>query len=271
MTLHPPLRLAAIDLDGTLLDSRGQLSNANAEALRKLVACGVMVAAATARWREVALRPFQQAGVPAAAIACAGADVTLADGSVLGRWPMDLDAAVFIVTLAEDAAWVANLSQPGVTFRLAPELPPWGDRAPSWLKPVTHGADLDLTGTLSVLVETTPDDPALARLEAWRGRLDWSWALAFDGKPLLTITAAGVDKGRGLLVLAASLGMEPREVAAFGDSEVDLPMLAVAGVSVAMGNAPQHLQDAASFVTGTADTDGFAAAVERILARTNPS
>lgn len=266
MTALPPVRLAAIDLDGTLLDSRGQLSEANAGALRKLVAGGVVVAAATARWREVALRPFQQAGVPAAAIACAGAEVTHVDGSVLSRWPLQGEAAEFVTRLAEDSGWVTNVSRPGLTYRLARELPPWADRAPAWLRPVTQRADLDLTGTLSMLVEAAPDDPALERLEAWRGRLDWSWAWSFDGKPLLTITAAGVDKGRALLALAESLDIERAEVAAFGDSEVDLPMFAVAGIGVAMGNALPELQDAATFVTGTADEDGFASAVARILA-----
>lgn len=264
---HPPIRLAAIDLDGTLLDSRGQLSDANAEALRTLAASGVVLAAATARWREVALRPFEQAGVSAAAIACAGAHVTRVDGSELSRSPMDVDAASFVARLAEEAGWVANISRPGLTCRLAPELPPWAGRAPDWLQPVTGADEVDVTSVLSFLVEVGPGDPALARLDPWRRSLDWGWAAASGGAPLLTIRAAGVDKGRALAALARALNIAPAEVAAFGDSDVDLPMFAAAGISVAMGNAPPHVQDAADFVTATADEDGFAAAAARILAR----
>jgi hydroxymethylpyrimidine pyrophosphatase-like HAD family hydrolase len=84
---------------------------------------------------------------------------------------------------------------------------------------------------------------------------------------MLTITAKGVEKGRGLRALCDALGIDPAVAAAFGDSEVDLPMFRVAGLSVAMGNGTAEVQDAATFVTTTTDEDGFAAAVERILAR----
>jgi hydroxymethylpyrimidine pyrophosphatase-like HAD family hydrolase len=263
----PPIRLAAIDLDGTLINSAGQLSEGNAAALRRLQDAGVVVAAATARWPEAARRPFEDAGLPAAAIACAGADVVSADGAPVARWPLPPGAAEFVADLCERARWVANLSLPGVTYRLMSELPPWADRAPPWLRPVTTVAGLDLAGALSVLIEPPQGDPLLAELDPWRHRIAAHWALSSDGlRPMLTITALGVEKGRGLVALCDALGITPAEAAAFGDSEVDLPMFRVAGISVAMGNASSPIQDAATFVTLTADEDGFAAAVDRILA-----
>ena len=263
----PPTRLAAIDLDGTLINSGGQLSEGNATALRRLHEAGVVVAAATARWPEAAMRPFQDAGVPAAAIACAGADVVLADGTPVARWPLPAAAAEFVADLCERAGWVANVSAPGVTYRLMSELPPWADRAPPWLQPVTTLAGRDLTGALSVLVEPPPGDPRLAELDAWKDRIAAHWALSSDGlRPMLSITALGVEKGRGLVALCDALGITLAEAAAFGDSSVDLPMFRMAGVSVAMGNAAADIQDAATFVTLPVDEDGFAAAVDRILA-----
>jgi hypothetical protein len=263
----PPIRLAAIDLDGTLINSAGQLSEANAAALRGLHDAGVVVAAATARWPEAAMRPFQDAGVAAAAIACAGADVVLADGTPVARWPLPPGAAEFVADLCERAGWVANVSLPGVTYRLMSELPPWADRAPPWLHPVTTLAGRDLTGALSVLIEPPPGDPQLAALDEWKDRIATHWALSSDGlRPMLSITATGVEKGRGLVALCEALRIAPAEAVAFGDSEVDVPMFRVAGVSVAMGNANPPIQDAATFVTVTADEDGFAAAVDRILA-----
>ncbi|MEX1102672.1 MAG: HAD family hydrolase [Dehalococcoidia bacterium] len=261
------IRLAAIDLDGTLLDSRGQVSERNAEALRQLTASGVAVAAATARWPEAARRPFEQAGVPAAAIACAGADVVLADGTAVARWPMPPGSAEFVAGLCERTGWVANISLPGLTYRLSPELPPWADRAPAWLRPVTALTGEDLAGALSVLLEPEPGASEVEELRGWDDRIASHWAMSFGGRPLLTLTAAGVQKGRGLRALCAALGFPPEEAVAFGDSDVDLPMFRVAGLSIAMGNASAEVQDAATFVTATADEDGFAAAVDRILAR----
>ena len=56
-------RLAAIDLDGTLLNSANAISEGNAEALRWLAARGVHVAAATARSYESAMRQFEGHGI----------------------------------------------------------------------------------------------------------------------------------------------------------------------------------------------------------------
>jgi hydroxymethylpyrimidine pyrophosphatase-like HAD family hydrolase len=64
-----------------------------------------------------------------------------------------------------------------------------------------------------------------------------------------------------LRILAANLGLEPGQVAAFGDSENDISMLEAAGFSVAMGNARPPVQAVADFVTATNREDGFARAV----------
>jgi Cof subfamily protein (haloacid dehalogenase superfamily) len=261
-----PLRLAAIDLDGTLLNSEGQVSAGNAEALRRLAGAGVALAAATARWREAATRPFEQADVHAAVIACAGADVTLPDGAVVERRPLPAEFVPFVAELCEERGWRANLSLPGKTYRLEREMPPWAVHAPAWLAPVTSLGGTDLTGLLSVLVHVEPGDPGLAALDAWGERIAREWAISFDGSTLLTVTAAGVDKGTALRALCGRLGMGTGEVMAFGDSEVDLPMFAVAGLSVAMGQASAEVRSAASMTSAPADEDGFARAVERILA-----
>jgi 5-amino-6-(5-phospho-D-ribitylamino)uracil phosphatase len=257
------LRLAAIDLDGTLLNSQGQVSERNQEALRRLSRAGVLIAAATARWPEAAVRPFDQAGVPAAAIACAGADVVLADGAAVARSPMQAEQATEVAQRAEDEGWVANISVPGVTYRLAREIPPWAERAPAWLQPVTTLAGVHLEEVLSILIE--PGAANARELDLPLQGLHAEWAVSYDGRPLLTVTAEGVNKGRGLLALCEAAGIGPEAVAAFGDSDVDLPMFAVAGTSVAMGNAAAGIQDAATMVTGNADADGFADAVDRLL------
>jgi hypothetical protein len=264
---HLPMRLAAIDLDGTLLNSQGQVSEGNARALRRLADAGIAISAATARWPEAARRPFEQAGVEAATIACAGAEVVLAGGTAVGRWPLPAGAAEFAAALCQGSGWIANISLPGVTYRLAPVLPPWADRAPPWLRPVTSVEGIDLHGALSMLLEPGEGAAAAPDLGEWEGRLDAHWALSSDGtRPMLTITERGVEKGRGLHALCEAMGIPPTSAVAFGDSEVDLPLFRVAGMSVAMANAQAPVQDAATFVTTSADEDGFAAAIDRILA-----
>ena len=114
-----PYRLAAIDLDGTLIGSDGKVSEANAGALQHLASRGVVVAAATARPYFAAMRPFEAANVGAAAIACAGADVRLQDGTVVDQAAMAHDLGAFIAGLCDWAGWPATLTTRERTYRLA--------------------------------------------------------------------------------------------------------------------------------------------------------
>jgi Cof subfamily protein (haloacid dehalogenase superfamily) len=257
--------LVAIDLDGTLLNSQGQLSDANAAALRDAVAAGYLVAPATARWYQAAIRPFAQAGLDAAAIAAGGADVRLAGGESVARHTIPADAVEFLAGLCDRAHWVATLSTPERAYRRAETLPPWAANAPEWLKPVTTFDGVPRDAVLSLLAELRDGDVHLAELEAWAGRLAMHNAVSFNGDALLTVTAAGVDKGAGLLALCAATGVAPRDAVAIGDSEVDLPMFAVAGVSIAMGNATAPVQARATRITGAADDDGVAQALRALL------
>jgi len=87
-----------------------------------------------------------------------------------------------------------------------------------------------------------------------------------DGRiPLVEASAPGVHKGTALAELAASLGIEPACVVAFGDMPNDLPMLAWAGTGVAMGNADPLLHAVADRVTADNDEDGVALVLEELF------
>ncbi len=258
-------RLVAIDLDGTLLNSGGQVSERTGAALKSAAAAGIVLAPATARWYQAAIRPFASLGLEVAAIASAGADVRAADGTVIEQRPLDGEFAMFLADLCDRAGWNATLSTPERAYRRANELPPWAANAPEWLKPVTslHGDHLNVA--LSVLAEAAPGDEHTPHLEAWAGRINMFPALAFNGDPLLTITAPGVDKGSGLLALCRHLEIDPSEAVAIGDSEVDIPMFKVAGLAIAMSDGTAAAKAAASQLTTSADEDGVAVFLESLL------
>jgi Cof subfamily protein (haloacid dehalogenase superfamily) len=67
---------------------------------------------------------------------------------------------------------------------------------------------------------------------------------------------AGVHKATGMAVVLERLGIAHADAIAIGDSYNDLEMLAAAGVGIAMGNAPQPVEDAADWVTADPDEDG---------------
>lgn len=258
-------KLVAIDLDGTLLNSSGQVAERTGLAVKAATAAGIVVVPATARWYQAAVRPFAALGLQVAAIAAAGADIRAADGAVIEQCLLDGDLAVFLADICDRAGWVATLSTPERAYRRANELPAWAANAPEWLKPVTTLQGDHLASALSVMAEAAAGDEHMPHLEAWAGRMNLFPALAFNGDRLLTITAPGVDKGSGLLALCRHLGIEPSESVAIGDSEGDIPMFKVAGLSVAMGDGTAAAREAASQITGTADEDGVAQFLESLI------
>jgi len=257
-------RLAAIDLDGTLLDSHNRVSDADAQALRDLASAGVVIAPATARWYSASLAPFRQMGINVASIACGGTDVRLADGAVVEQTPLPPAFVPFVAELCDRAHWVVSLSTADRTYRRERELPPWAANAPPGLYPVTHLRDADLSGLLTVLAHVDAGDPHLSELDPWADQILAHRAVAWNGSEMVTVTAAGVDKGTALLSLCRALGIDRSEAVAFGDSEVDIPLLRAAGLGVAMGNAADAVKAAAGRVTATVDDSGVARAVREI-------
>src|SRR5258708_26653429 len=73
------------------------------------------------------------------------------------------------------------------------------------------------------------------------------------------------SKWSALLPLAALWGVEPGEIVAVGDDMNDIPMLAGAGLGVAMGHAPAEVHAVADFVTLDEENDGLARLIEDVL------
>ncbi|MEP7214607.1 MAG: HAD family hydrolase [Anaerolineaceae bacterium] len=258
-------RMLALDLDGTLLNGEGKVGARDAAALTALAGRGVIIAPATARWYQAAVRPFERLGLHTAAIASAGADVRLHGGEVVAETPLPPTFAHFIGDLCDRAGWTATLTVPERAYSRADHLPPWAANAPEWLAPVTHLRDAALTPLLSVLIESPADDSFLAELNAWRDRLTFSNALSFAGSLLLTMTAKDVDKGSALRALCAATGIDAVDVVAIGDSAVDVPMFEVAGCAVAMGNATPEAKVAAAMVVASVEDGGVSEAIERLF------
>lgn len=81
----------------------------------------------------------------------------------------------------------------------------------------------------------------------------------------LEVTAAKANKGSGLLHLCEHLGIAPEEVIAVGDADNDIDMLKVAGLAVAMGNASEQIKELADVVVADCDHDGCAQVIEEYL------
>lgn len=91
---------------------------------------------------------------------------------------------------------------------------------------------------------------------------DHSLTVVTSGENLIDIMPGHTTKGQGVELLAQKLGVPLAEVAVFGDSPNDETMFEVAGIAVAMGNADPHLKEIANYVTATNDEEGIRQALE---------
>lgn len=78
----------------------------------------------------------------------------------------------------------------------------------------------------------------------------------------LEVMATGIDKARSLHRLVNHMGIDRNQIIAFGDGYNDISMIEYAGLGIAMGNAVEELKRKADGITDTNDEDGIALALE---------
>jgi Cof subfamily protein (haloacid dehalogenase superfamily) len=127
----------------------------------------------------------------------------------------------------------------------------------------------DLHGDLGAVHKVMGSSPDFAKVAT--AAADLRMALGEQAKVLLSqdyyidITHPKADKGEAALAIAALLGVAPDAMACIGDMPNDLPMFAVAGLSIAMGNAPAEVKAQATMIVASNDDNGWAEAVAQLL------
>ncbi len=97
--------------------------------------------------------------------------------------------------------------------------------------------------------------------ELFNGKLN----IFFSEPYFLEITPLGIEKASALLKLADTLGYTSENIMACGDGLNDIPMLKIAGVSVAMGNAYDETKRYADYISASNDLDGVAVAIDKFI------
>lgn len=261
------IRLLALDIDGTLLDSRDQLSPAVGDAVRKAGERGVAVVLATGRWYASARRWAGRVAATAPIISHSGARVTRQDPEEdLLHLALPLGPARAIVAFMDERQMLVNLTIGPTTYtRPRPGLDP--ARMPPDLRVEAYHLPFLTAPPLSALVFDR--DGATALIETFEARygdqISFLYNRTSGTADHLTMQHPATDKGRALELVCRALGIPPEQALAIGDAESDTAMFRVAGVSVAMGNASAAVQARATATAPTNDEDGVAWALERFL------
>jgi Cof subfamily protein (haloacid dehalogenase superfamily) len=256
-------RLAAIDLDGTLLRPDGTLSERSRSALDRARAAGIRVVLVTARGPRSVRVLAADLGLDGSAICSNGAIILdLGSGEVVRTQPLATEVAARLVRELRSRL-------PGILFAAESEeiaLEP-GFAAWEWEPPAgtRYGDGLELVAEPVAKLIVRHDTHALeAVAEAARELAGADAAVTIPGPWTVEISAAGVSKAAALAELCAELGVSRDEVVAFGDYPNDLPMLEWAGHAVAVANAHPTVLAAADEVTASNADDGVALVLERL-------
>ncbi|MDG4804082.1 HAD family hydrolase [Micromonospora sp. WMMD980] len=264
-----PPRLVATDIDGTLLRDDRTISRRTAGVLARIAAGGtpvVLVTGRPIRWLQLV---YDQLDEPLPAICANGAVVydPIAD-EVLRADPLAPE-------LLAEVARRLRAEVPGVSFavevgdsrqmRHEAHYPLRWDADAEAIRAVESPAELLAAPAVKLLVRAGEQDPdVFVRVVA--GALEGlAEATHSSYSGLVEISAAGVTKAAGLAWFAARLGVDERDVLAFGDMPNDVPMLTWAGRAVAVANAHPAVREIADEVTGANTDDGVAAYLETVF------
>ena len=280
------IRLVALDVDGTVTDSRHQVTEAASSAVERMRAAGVRVMLATGRRYRDALPIAEQLAITEPLVTASGG---------LVKRPTDhatLQRAQFPPGMLEDvlAVVVAAGHEPVVYTDSFAEGYDFHCRSlPNAETPAAPGGFEAYLGRNRDLARVTPELHLRPPAEAFAGfamgsevamkSLEAYLASRFPGylslhtirSPryadwLCEIAPAGVTKWTGIVRLAEAWGILPGEICAVGDDVNDLPMVRGAGLGIAMGNGRPELQQAADRVVGSHDAGGMLDVAEFVLA-----
>ena len=272
------IRLIALDVDGTLLDRRGEVPAENLAALHEAAARGIHLVVVTGRSYPFALQAVGTLPDALTVVAYNGAVARVRGGATLATRCLPRAAARRV--LAGTRAWrshtLVQFDREGSGQTMVDTM--------SWDQPNRRG----YYAKIQHLVQAVPDlelacaehDPVQVAFNGPTalmaslitalddGGLTDGVAVSVTAYPardftLVDVNAPGATKGGALAHVAAHYGVAQADVFAIGDNHNDVDMLQWAGTGVVMGNAEPELLALALPITGSHDDAGLAQAIRK--------
>ena len=259
-------RLLALDMDGTLLNSRGEVSERNRKAIRAAMEAGIYVTISTGRSLTGALWCAEELGLTCPLMIYNGGMLADRVGNVLySKELLPADALLAMVEGVKRGVTLCIWSKGKLYGH------PLNERTADYVRfagmeplPVESLEALAEQGVTKVLWYGTKEEiPAF-----WEEmkKAPFENVHATPSQPMfLEFFHGEVSKAAALERLGALLHIPREEMIAMGDGANDLELLAYAGLGVAMGNASPLVKKQADAVTVTNDEDGVAEVIEKYL------
>lgn len=273
------IRLIAIDLDGTLLDSNVQISPANLQALRRAHQAGIEIVLGTGRRHKFAMPIAESLGFDLCLISSNGAVTRSTQGELFHQDLLPRKTAIKLCRHMEQYRnnMVLTFDREGMGAivcenreRLYGVIQRWMEKNAPYIEYV------------SPIMKALTEDPIQAMfcgpVELMQQAQQDLLCCDFTGEftmlrtqydlrdlCIVDLLNAGCSKGHALERWANYRGIDRSEVMAIGDNYNDIEMLTFSGHPVIMGNASDELKQNGWTITLHNDESGVAAAVEQVL------
>ena len=283
--MTPPIRLIAVDIDGTLLNSQFRISEKDRQALRQANQDGIEVILVTGRRHTFALPIAEQLGFDLWLISSNGAITRSLAGETFHRDLLPVETyrdlcrvmqefrGNMVVTFDKESKGALVLER---MDELNSSIRHWLEKNMQFIEfviPIEKALIADpvqamFCGTISRM------QAAMRMLESDRVKDETTVVRTeYPARDLCIVDVLNRDcsKGHALERWANYRGIRREQVMAIGDNFNDLEMLAFAGVPFIMGNACEELKDRGWPVTLSNDENGVAAAIEQGRSSAHPA
>ncbi len=275
-----PIRLIAVDIDGTLLDPHFQVSSRNVAALKAAHEAGAQVLLATGRRHDYALPVAQELGFPVWLISSNGALIRSSEGETFFADRLPRESAIKLIHHMDRFRGNAVLTfdRTGHDALILERVEELNQTISRWIQNnerfIRYVSPLE-----DALLEEDPIQAMycgrVSRMEEAQARLVEADFLdeitilrtQYDHRDLCILDVLNRDcsKGHALRRWAEEHGIQRSQIMAIGDNYNDLEMLEFAGFPVVMGNASEELRQNGWKVTASNAESGVAQALEELF------
>lgn len=264
-------KLIALDLDGTVLNSKVEVLQSTVEAVHFARRQGVKVVVATGRIVGEAAQFAKEIGASSAMITSGGAAISdPVNNKDVKEWTMPVETSAQIMEILQGRPISAMIyvgehlymtSYSDAQFIQSPRVEGyWSSRiieddlAGLIRREKLGVCKIFARGEINELAEALCQFNCLPGIHITRSAED-----NFEVMP------EGVNKGRSLRMLADLMGISMQQVIAIGDSDNDSDMLKMAGMPVVMGNGDEAVKKLARYLTSSNDEGGVAQAIYHLI------
>ena len=272
------LRLAAVDMDGTLLDDDKNFPPGMDELLDQMDARGVTFAPASGRqvWTLIDMFP----GRPGMTVIGENGGIVMRDGVEVSSHPVDTPTVREVIRLVREATSVPDGIDGGLVMcgKQFAYVERTDEGFVEGVMPYYHRTKrVEDQNAIIDAIEAGQIDDAIVKLavyvigpveplaQATLANFADTHQYAISGANWADLQVQGVDKGSAVRDLQRFLGVERAQTAVFGDAGNDLSMMGVADLSFAMANASADVVEAARFVAPSNNEAGVIQVLRALL------